>query len=180
KGSARYHVIGTHAQFGWGAEQRTAKAAQFRAIRKFLEEQSGIPRSEPVIVGGDFNVLRHAFDGLLDDEALGVLAPTFRGHRFTREARSDWARRGNGYVDYVLAKKGWREPRYHHICPMVFRSLYDFEDRTLFSAVRGQGYCDLSDHWAVWGYFDYRDDATEPPDCPVPQFPPGSAPSMRR
>ena len=47
-------------------------------------------------------------------------------------------------------------------------------------AVRGQGYCDLSDHWAVWGYFDYRDDAAEPPDCPVPKFPPGSAPTMRR
>ena len=180
KGSARYHVIGTHAQFGWNREQRTAKAAQFRAIRQFIEEHSGIPRSEPIIVGGDFNVLSHAFDSLLDDEPLGVLAPAFRGHRFTRESRSDWARRGNGYVDYVLAKKGWREPSYHSNCPMVFRSLFDFEDRTLFSAVRGQGYCDLSDHWAVWGYFDYRDDAAEPPDCPVPKFPPGSAPTMRR
>ena len=80
----------------------------------------------------------------------------------------------------MLAKKGWREPRYHSNCPMVFRSLYDFEDRTLFSAVRGQGYCDLSDHWAVWGYFDYRDTAAEPPECPTPEFPPGSAPSLRR
>ena len=180
KGSARYHVIGTHAQFGWSSAQRTAKAAQFRAIRQFIEEHSGIPRSEPIIVGGDFNVRRHNFDRLLDDEPLGLLAPAFRGHRYSRESRSDWARSGNGYVDYVLAKKGWREPRYHSNCPMVFRSLFDFEDRTLFSAVRGQGYCDLSDHWAVWGYFDYRDTAAEPPPCPVPEFPPGSAPSMRR
>ena len=180
KGSERYHVIGTHAQFGWNAEQRTAKEAQLRAIRQFIEEHSGIPRSEPIIVGGDFNVLRHNFDSLLSDEPLGVLEPSFRGHRYSRESRSDWARRGNGYVDYVLAKKGWREPRYHSNCPMVFRSLYDFEDRTLFSAVRGQGYCDLSDHWAVWGYFDYRDAKGEPPDCPVPEFPPGSAPTLRR
>ncbi len=180
KGSEPYHVIGTHAQFGWNAEQRTAKEAQLRAIRQFIEEHSGIPRSEPIIVGGDFNVLRHNFDSLLSEEPLGVLEPSFRGHRYSRESRSDWARRGNGYVDYVLAKKGWREPRYHSNCPMVFRSLYDFEDRTLFSAVRGQGYCDLSDHWAVWGYFDYRDAEGEPPDCPLPEFPPGSAPSMRR
>ena len=117
KGSARYHVIGTHAQFGWNNEQRAAKAAQFRAIRQFLDEHSDIPRTEPVIVGGDFNVLRHNFDSLLDDEPLGVLAPAFRGHRFTRESRSDWAQRGNGYVDYVLAKKGWREPRYHQHLP---------------------------------------------------------------
>ena len=180
KGSERYHVIGTHAQFGWNAEQRTAKEAQLRAIRQFIEEHSGIPRSEPIIVGGDFNVLRHNFDSLLSDEPLGVLEPSFRGHRYSRESRSDWARRGNGYVDYVLAKKGWREPRYHSNCPMVFRSLYDFEDRTLFSAVRGQGYCDLSDHWAVWGYFDYRDAEGQPPDCPMPEFPPGSAPTLRR
>ena len=106
KGSARYHVIGTHAQFGWNAEQREAKAAQLSAIRQFLENESRIPRSEPVIVGGDFNVLRHEFDGLLNDEPLGMLAPDFRGHRYTRETRSDWAQRGNGYVDYVLAKKG--------------------------------------------------------------------------
>ena len=180
KGSARYHVIGTHAQFGWNAEQRKAKAAQFRAIRQFIEEHSGIPRSEPVIVGGDFNVLRHDFDSLLSDEPLGVLAPAFRGHRYTRETRSDWARRGNGYVDYILAKKGWRAPRYNSNCPMVFRTRFDFEDRTLFSAVRGQDYCDLSDHWAVWGYFDYRAADAEPPACPVPEFPPRSAGSLRR
>ena len=180
KGSERYHVIGTHAQFGWNSAQRTAKAAQFRAIRQFIVEHSGIPREEPIIVGGDFNVRRHNFDSLLSDEPLGVLAPAFRGHRYTRESRSDWARRGNGYVDYVLAKKGWREPRYHHNCPMVFRSLFDFEDRVLFSVVKGEGYCDFSDHWAVWGYFDYRDSTGAPPDCPVPEFPTGSAPSLRR
>ena len=84
KGSARYHVIGTHAQFGWNTEQREAKAAQLSAIRQFLENESEIPRSEPVIVGGDFNVLRHEFDGLLSNEPLGMLAPDFRGHRYTR------------------------------------------------------------------------------------------------
>ncbi len=172
KGSARYHVIGTHAQFGWSSEQRTAKAAQFRSIRRFIEERSGIPRSEPVIVGGDFNILRHEFETLTADEPLGVLAPQFRGHRYTRESRSDWASHGNGYVDYVLAKKGWREPQYHSNCPLVFRTRYDFEDRTLFSVVKGEDYCDLSDHWAVWGYFDFREAPASPPECPYPEFPP--------
>ena len=172
KGSARYHVIGTHAQFGWNTEQREAKAAQLSAIRQFIENESGIPRSEPVIVGGDFNVLRHEFDGLLNDEPLGMLAPTFRGHRYTRETRSDWAQRGNGYVDYVLAKKGWRAPGYSSNCPMVFRTRFDFADRTLFSVVKGADYCDLSDHWAIWGYFDYREDDAAPPECPLPEFPP--------
>ena len=173
KGDAHYHVIGTHAQFGWGPDQRAAKAAQLRAILRFVEGESGIPRSEPVIVGGDFNVLRHEFESLLEDDTLGVLAPEFRGHRYTRESRSDWARRGNGYVDYVLAKKGFRAPRYSSNCPMVFRTRFDFEDRALFTVVKGEDYCDLSDHFAVWGYFDYRDAAHAPPACPLPQFPPG-------
>ena len=172
KGGARYHVIGTHAQFGWGPEQRAAKAAQLRAIRRYIEEQSGIPRTEPVIVGGDFNILRHEFESLLDDDSLGVLAPDFRGHRYTRETRSDWASRGNGYVDYVLAKRGFRAPGYGSNCPMVFRTRYDFEDRALFTVVRGEDYCDLSDHWAVWGYFDFREAPGTPPACPLPEFPP--------
>ena len=180
KGSARYHVIGTHAQFGWNTEQRAAKAEQLRAIRQFIEGPSGIPHSEPVIVGGDFNVLRHEFESLLSDDPLGMLAPTFRGHRYTRETRSDWAQRGNGYVDYVLAKKGWRAPNYSSNCPMIFRMRFDFADRTLFSVVKGADYCDLSDHWAVWGYFDYREDAAAPPECPVPEFPPRSVESIRR
>ena len=88
KGSARYHVIGTHAQFGWNTEQREAKAAQLSAIRQFLENESRIPRSEPVIVGGDFNVLRHEFDGLLNDEPLGMLAPDLsRPPLHTRDAQ---------------------------------------------------------------------------------------------
>lgn len=172
KGAARYHVIGTHAQFGWGSEQRAAKAAQLRAIKRFIENESGIPRTEPVIIGGDFNVLRHEFASLLEDDTLGVLVPAFVGHRYTRETRSDWASRGNGYVDYVLAKQGFHAPGYSHNCPMVFRTLYDFEDRALFSVIRGEDYCDLSDHWAVWGYFDYREEPEAPPACPVPEFPP--------
>ena len=175
KGSARYHVIGTHAQFGWGPEQRAAKAEQLRAIQRFVEEQSGIPRTEPVIVGGDFNILRHEFESLLNDEPLGMLAPALRGHRYTRETRSDWTSRGNGYVDYILAKKGFRAPRYGSNCPMVFRTRYDFEDRAFISVIRGEDYCDLSDHWAVWGYFDFREaeSAGPPPECPLPVFPPG-------
>ena len=172
KGAGRYHVIGTHAQFGWGSGQRAAKTAQLRALRRYVENESGIPRTEPVIVGGDFNVLRHEFGSLLEDDTLGVLAPEFRGHRYTRETRSDWASRGNGYVDYVLAKKGFRAPAYGSNCPMVFRTRYDFEDRALFSVVRGEDYCDLSDHWAVWGYFDYREAPGPPPACPIPEFPP--------
>lgn len=101
-----------------------------------------------------------------------MLTPAFRGHRYTRETRSDWASRGNGYVDYVLAKKDFRAPAYGSNCPMVFRTRYDFEDRALFSLISGEDYCDLSDHWAVWGYFDFREPAGAPPACPIPEFPP--------
>ncbi len=171
KGHQPYHVVGTHAQFGWGSEQRAVKRAQFRAIVDFLQGEAGIPRSEPVLIGGDFNILRHEFDGLLEEDMLGAIAPEFLGYRYTRESRNDWARRGNGYVDYVVAKSAWRTPRYSSNCPVVFRTRYDFENRTLLSVVRGEDYCDLSDHYAVWGYFDYRGFDAPRPECPMPEFP---------
>ena len=59
--------------------QRTAKAAQLRAILRYIEGPSDISRTEPVIVGGDFNILRHEFESLLSDDTLGALAPVFRG-----------------------------------------------------------------------------------------------------
>lgn len=172
KGKARYHVIGTHAQFGWQAEQRAVRARQLSEITRFVLNGSGIPRTEPVIIGGDLNTLKYDFDTLLDGDSLGILAPEFRGYRYTREARNDWAERGNGYVDYILAKRDWKAPSYSSNCPMVFRTRYDFEDRTLFSTVRGEDLCDLSDHYAVWGYFDFRAARADPPACPTPEFPP--------
>ena len=180
KGSARYHVIGTHAQFGWNNEQRAAKAAQFRAIRQFLDEHSDIPRTEPVIVGGDFNVLRHNFDSLLDDEPLGVLAPAFRGHRFTRESRSDWARRGNGYVDYVLAKKGWRDPDTTATARWSSAAFTTSRTARCSRPCAGRATATSRTTGPSGAISTTATMATEPPDCPIPQFPPGSAPSMRR
>lgn len=171
KGQASYHVIGTHAQFGWQQEQREARSRQLSEIGRFVVNGSGIPATEPIIVGGDFNTLRFEFNTLLDGDSLGALAPAFLGHGYTRETRNDWVEAGNGYVDYVVATKWGKAPAYSSNCPMVFRTPYDFEDRTLFTTVRGEDYCDLSDHYAVWGYFDFRDGRAEPPGCPSPEFP---------
>ena len=75
--------------------------------------------------------------------------------------------------DYIFAFKGARAPAYSSNCPLVFRTRYDFEDGTLFSTVSGEDLCDLSDHFAVWGFFDFRD--PPPPDaaptCPLPELP---------
>jgi len=71
---------------------------------------------------------------------------------------------------YHLAKKGWREPGYAANCPMIFRTRYNFEDEGLFETARGQDLCDLSDHYAVWGWFDYRDQPGASPNCPTPNF----------
>lgn len=171
KGKARYHVIGTHAQFGWQPEQRAVRAKQLREIGQFVLNGSGIPHTEPVIIGGDLNTLRFDFDTLLDGDSLGILPPALLGYPYTRETRNDWVERGNGYVDYIAAKRDWKAPTYSSNCPMVFRTRYDFADRTLFSTVRGEDYCDLSDHYAVWGYFDFREARADPPACPSPQFP---------
>ncbi|HIM45166.1 MAG TPA: hypothetical protein EYM34_02735, partial [Alphaproteobacteria bacterium] len=133
KGGKRYHVIATHAQFGWQPEQSAAKRKQFGQTRGFAARISGNAAREPVIIGGDFNMLRHEFHELEDEALLGAVAPQFLGHPYTRETRNDWVDRGNGYVDYIFAYKGARAPAYSSNCPLVFRTRYDFEDGTLFS-----------------------------------------------
>lgn len=172
KAGKRYHVIATHAQFGWQTEQSAAKRKQFGQIREFARRASGIPQSEPIIVGGDFNMLRHEFAEMENEDLLGAIAPKLLGHPYTRETRNDWVTRGNGYVDYVFALGGFQAPSYSSNCPLVFRTRYDFEDTTLFSTVSGEDLCDLSDHFAVWGFFDFRDapHATAPL-CPLPELP---------
>jgi len=173
KAGQRYHIIATHAQFGWGAEQGAAKRNQFRRIREFTAEGLNIPPAEPIIVGGDFNMLRHEFAELTGDGLLDAVTPDLLGHPYTRETRNDWVSHGNGYVDYVFALKGARQPAYSSNCPLVFRTRYDFEDGTLFSSVSGEDICDLSDHYAVWGFFDFRDEQTGSagPHCPLPELP---------
>ena len=70
-------------------------------------------------------------------------------------------------------RRGFGNPATAATAPWSSATRYDFEDRALFTVVRGEDYCDLSDHYAVWGYFDYRDAPGAPPDCPLPAFPPG-------
>ncbi|MEE8173352.1 MAG: endonuclease/exonuclease/phosphatase family protein, partial [Alphaproteobacteria bacterium] len=172
KAGKRYHIIATHAQFGWQPEQSAAKRKQFGQIREFARRTSGIPESEPIIVGGDFNMLRHEFGELENAALLGAIAPKFLGHPYTRETRNDWVEHGNGYVDYIFALRASEAPTYSSNCPLVFRTRYDFADTTLFSTVRGEDLCDLSDHFAVWGYFDFRDPPlAAAPACPLPIFP---------
>jgi len=172
KAGQRYHVIATHAQFGWQPEQGAAKRKQFGQIREFAARGLVIPKSEPVIIGGDFNMLRHEFRELESADLLGAIAPEFLGHPYTRETRNDWVTHGNGYVDYIFAIQGARAPAYSSNCPLVFRTRYDFSDGTLFSTVSGEDICDLSDHYAVWGYFDFRNSSpSAAPHCPLPEFP---------
>ena len=166
-------MIATHAQFGWQPEQRAAKRKQFSQIRDFAARISGNAAREPVIIGGDFNMLRHEFHELEDEALLGAVAPQFLGHPYTRETRNDWVDRGNGYVDYIFAYKGARAPAFSSNCPLVFRTRYDFEDATMFSTVTGEDICDLSDHFAVWGYLDFSGtppDAEAAPHCPLPEL----------
>jgi hypothetical protein len=173
KAGQRYHVIATHAQFGWDAEQSAAKRKQFGQIRDFVATGLDLPPAEPIIVGGDFNMLRHEFAELTGSALLDAVAPEFLGHPYTRETRNDWVRHGNGYVDYIFALKRARQPAYSSNCPLVFRTRFDYEDGTLFSTESGEDICDLSDHYAVWGYFDFRETPTgsEIPRCPLPEFP---------
>jgi hypothetical protein len=170
KGGRRYHVIGTHLQSGWDVARGAARQRQLEAIGDYAARGVGAGPGEAVIIAGDLNTHRGtALEAALGDAVLGAAAPEFLGHPYTRETRNDWVSRGNGFVDYVLPARGYRAPSRAVNCPLVFRALFDFEDGGLFDTVSGEAVCDLSDHYALWGWLDYRQgSARAVPACPLP------------
>ncbi|MGD9536862.1 MAG: sphingomyelin phosphodiesterase [Alphaproteobacteria bacterium] len=175
KGGRLYHVIGTHLQSGWDAERSAARQRQLQDIGDYVTNGAGIAPDEAVIIAGDLNTQRGAaLEAVLQDDVLRAGAPTFLGHPYTRETRNDWVSRGNGFVDYVLPARGFRAPSRAFNCPLVFRTRFDFENRGLFGTTAGENLCDLSDHYAVWGWLDYRQASEHPaPSCPMPMLPAG-------
>lgn len=134
------HVFGTHAQSIYGRSVEDVRARQFARLRTFLSEQS-IPRNEPVILAGDFNVDAYAPERDRMLEVLDATFPPIVGPR-----RYTWDPQDNAYadgprqwLDYVLFAND-------HVAPVAsWNRALALRDESL----------DLSDHFAVWGRLSF-------------------------
>ncbi len=138
-GERLVHVFGTHAQSVYGGDARGVRAAQFAQFQAFVAAQA-IPRGEPVVLAGDFNV--DAFTDELDDMLVTLRAtwPEVVG-----EMQRTWDPANNAlaggrhahWFDYVLVSVDHATPveAWNQVMPLR------------------DGDLDLSDHYAVWGRF---------------------------
>ncbi|KAG0208577.1 hypothetical protein BGX28_000501 [Mortierella sp. GBA30] len=114
--SKHIHLINTHLQSDGALMSDFAECAQMRALQlqeiRYFIASSGIPHEEPVIIGGDLNVVKASqeYEALVE-ENLVVMEPTqFLGHPYSWDCRENsfiahysWAARM--VLDYLLVAK---------------------------------------------------------------------------
>lgn len=146
KGDRFYHVISTHLQAS--SEHAEIRSQQFSLMNK-LKDEANIPIIEPLIIAGDLNVdmFKDSIQGEYADmmETLGAVYPGYRGDNPpapTIDAHANSHKEGNrkSFLDYVLYHKD-------HLAP-----------DSAYNEVRicKVGELDLSDHYAVYGYFSFE------------------------
>lgn len=147
-----YHLIATHTQAFISEVEVTTRKAQIQEIRNFMDTV-GIALNEPVIVGGDMNVDYYAnhfgeYDSMYI--YLNAIEPPFTGHMFTFQPDlSYYADSGpDELLDYLL-------PIADHPVPTSF-----FNETRILRQVHDDmwGMFDMSDHFAVYGRFEYPQD----------------------
>nr|APU50761.1 sphingomyelin phosphodiesterase-like protein 170 [Saccoglossus kowalevskii] len=173
-----YHIFGTHLQYTPLGEAHTMfdvmRVLQVQEMAQFIVEQN-IPKSEPVIVGGDFNAdtYNNMYHEHRDEifEILGARMPNIIGNWYTTYdsdlipgifvgAEREW-------IDYVLTLKDHQQPSSSNLRSFRLvthdydRILYCYPDTVytdfIFPPITESENCisaiDLSDHFPVIGTF---------------------------
>jgi len=143
-----YHVFATHTQSSDDDANRAARLAQLEEMGEFIREQN-IPADEAVILAGDFNVNKIGLPGDRDqmEYILNATEPENKGHNLSFDSNTNyWAEKPYlEYLDYTLTGNDNLQP--------LSASQEIFAPRVLTESL--WGIWDLSDHYAVRGYFTY-------------------------
>jgi len=143
-----YHVFATHTQSSDDDTNRAARLAQLEEMGEFIREQN-IPADEAVILAGDFNVNKIGLPGDRDqmEYILNATEPENKGHNLSFDSNTNyWAEKPYlEYLDYTLTGNDNLQP--------LSASQEIFAPRVLTESL--WGIWDLSDHYAVRGYFTY-------------------------
>ncbi|MEM6989689.1 MAG: sphingomyelin phosphodiesterase [Myxococcota bacterium] len=178
-----FNVVGTHLD----ATSPSARFLQLKELKKFVDRQSAIKSSDPLIYAGDMNInmwertaggstktSRHFRD------MLGILnAEYFTGSQIRGHLRKDITHDGpvndlssgtKDYFDYVLVSKGHRRVMSSSFAEVrVPRAFHEWRD-----VATDKARWDLSDHYAVYGSLHFEEPGLG--FDPGPYDPPGSTP----
>lgn len=154
KNGKAYHVTSTHTASFDTDEARALRQQQFQQIRTLVNAQ-GIPSTEAVLFGGDFNVNKLIFPGdysqmLANLNATDPLSTGWTASTFDPRINTLAGRAGSGgtaveYLDYVVYANDHRLPTQSRNDVRVLRS----------AAAPVFMTWDLSDHFPVMGDFAY-------------------------
>ena len=142
-----YHIIGTHAQAGGGDEGVLVREKQFQEVMYFVDRLN-IPRDQPLLFGGDFNIDQFGphLHSLLD--ILNVNLLDNLGYSYSADSRINTMLVGTSLtrIDYVFYSN-------HHAKPKTALNkvfiLRDLDNEAMWPKF------DLSDHFPVVSYFDF-------------------------
>jgi endonuclease/exonuclease/phosphatase family metal-dependent hydrolase len=145
-----YHLFNTHTQAFIGTEEIASRKNQINEFRAFIDFLN-IPTDEPVIVGGDLNVDMYANHSQEYDSMfifLNAMEPQYLGHPYTfHPAYNYYATSGpDEYLDYLLPIADFKQP------------ISFFNEARILRQINHSmwGKFDMSDHFAVYGRFEYN------------------------
>lgn len=166
--SKTYHVFNTHFIFAQEDDRREGRLEQAQEVYEFIKAQ-GIPRNEPVLIGGDFNMdWNQELEIGHIHEVTGILnagIPVRVGSQETTHGTfNDWPNKKDKWLDYVLWSKDHQEPTYASIqvatevtlnpkveicykAPVLTTWTYLWPNDATCKEIKELK--DLSDHWPV-------------------------------
>jgi sphingomyelin phosphodiesterase len=153
KRGRRYHVFGSHTQADPTSKEAAVRVRQFQIMKRFIDSKR-IPAQEAVIIGGDFNVDKLKYPQQYQEmlRILDAVHPTPRGHPATFDPKvNKVADKGaTEFLDYVLYSRAHLRPKTSYNEVRMIRA-----DREWKSFPTDKAKWDLSDHFAVFGRFEF-------------------------
>lgn len=142
-----YHIFGTHLQAGGDDSEKQARQKQIVELNNFIASLN-IPATDPVLIGGDFNVNQFGGDINMLLNTLNVTLFDNIGYKYSFDGNIDTmaVSKNHSRLDYVFYHALHAEPKV--VLNKVF-IIRDLDNEKMWPKF------DLSDHFTTAGYFDF-------------------------
>ena len=155
--SRRYHVFGSHTQADYTGDDNSAeRGAQLRQMKAFIDGL-GIPSDEPVILGGDLNVIRGTGEYWDMLDTLAAVEPQLYGDIDSYDGVTNYMIDGGARqtLDYLFCSENHLLPVSAEVEVLVFKSasadlIRKDPLRWFYTPM-----ANYSDHYPVYGLFAY-------------------------
>lgn len=158
KDGRNYHIFGSHTQASYPHDSYSGiRNQQFQIIKEFIDSKN-ISTHEAVIIGGDLNVdkMQQTEDYREMLRILNAAHPQQTGHTYSFDPQTNKLATGNSeYLDYILYSKAHLQPLQSSNEVLLLKT-----DSAWKEFFWEPNFWDLSDHYPVYGYLKFPNEAT--------------------